>query len=211
MLTMNKKTALITLLIIILVGVIGASAYLLKGSREQEKTEQPEEPTTTEPIDASNWKVYRNEKYGFEFKYPKEYDEVEECKLKETENGIELGEGRFEIEVEVLKHEYPLAMYVNKFIAEEMQKLGMIEMSLDELAERNLWIEAEKVFIGPNEGFRVDLPGRPSSVFFLSKGNKFYKIRWGARGVLSCIGYARLKGYDEIDIFEQIPYTFRLY
>jgi len=28
--------------------------------------------TTTEGIDTSNWKTYRNEEYGFEFKYPEE-------------------------------------------------------------------------------------------------------------------------------------------
>jgi len=39
-------------------------------SQPEEPTVQPEEPTTTEPIDTSDWKVYRNEKYGYEVKYP---------------------------------------------------------------------------------------------------------------------------------------------
>jgi len=29
--------------------------------------------TTTEEIDTSNWKTYRNEEYGFEFKYPEDW------------------------------------------------------------------------------------------------------------------------------------------
>ena len=35
--------------------------------------EPTQEPTTTEPIDTPDWKVYRNEKYGVEFKYPSGY------------------------------------------------------------------------------------------------------------------------------------------
>lgn len=71
--TMNKKTALITLLAIILIGVIGVSAYFLKGIERQERKipiqVQPAVPSQL-PVDTSDWKVYRNEGYGFEVSYP---------------------------------------------------------------------------------------------------------------------------------------------
>ncbi len=40
------------------------------------------------PDRTANWKTYRSEKYGFEFKYPKEYDEVEPCKLKKLTRAL---------------------------------------------------------------------------------------------------------------------------
>lgn len=33
----------------------------------------PEPTPSDQPIDTSDWKTYRNEEYGFEFKYPREY------------------------------------------------------------------------------------------------------------------------------------------
>jgi hypothetical protein len=38
-----------------------------------EVTPQPEAPTTTEPIDTSNWKVYRDEELRIVFRYPDEW------------------------------------------------------------------------------------------------------------------------------------------
>lgn len=70
---MNKKTALIMLLAIILIGAIGISAYFLKGM-ERQKNRLPIQPRpTVSPqsfSDTSDWQVYRNERYGFEIKYP---------------------------------------------------------------------------------------------------------------------------------------------
>jgi hypothetical protein len=208
---------IISVLILISLGVI---LGLSLKPKPQPTTLKPETPTVTqptpkpqenpEPIDTSNWKTYRNEKYGFEVKYPKDYDKVEGCKLKETDNGIEIGEGRLRIEVEVLKYEHPLENYVQKFVAEKMKEYGILGRSLDELAEENLWMPVEKILVGSNEGFRVSLPVKPSNIIFLSNGNKFYKIIWTSIGVTSCLGYNGIEGYDEFQIFEQIPFTFRI-
>jgi hypothetical protein len=214
----NKNILLIIgLLILISLGVILELSLKLK---PQPTPTQPPTPAISQPtqepqqkpetIDTSNWKTYRNEKYEFEFKYPKDYDKVEKCKLKETDNGIALGEGRLRIEVEVLKYAHPLENYVQKFVAEKMKEYGILGRSLDELAEENLWIPAEKILVGSNEGFRVSLPVKPSNIIFLSNGNKFYKIIWTSIGVTSCLGYAGIEGYDELQIFEQITFTFRI-
>jgi hypothetical protein len=85
-----KKLILITLLII-LIGAIGVSAYLLKGmGRQVGKVPTPTQPTSppqTE-IDTSNWKVYRNEEYGFEIRYPTDFIAETDINLGIMRGGI---------------------------------------------------------------------------------------------------------------------------
>ena len=65
----TQLTILLVFVILILVGVV---CYLIWGVRKQ--------PTTPTPLTTShettNWDTYRNEEYGFEFKYPKEWGEL---------------------------------------------------------------------------------------------------------------------------------------
>jgi hypothetical protein len=80
-----KKLILITLLII-LIGAIGVSVYLLKGmGRQVGKVPTPTQPTLpSQPeIDTSDWKVYRNEDYGFEVRYPRDWV-VKDIKAEES-------------------------------------------------------------------------------------------------------------------------------
>lgn len=76
---MPKKIAIIALLVIAIIAVAGAATYIVQQRQEKgaERVRQVEEPVATLPkipeIDTSDWKVYRNEKYGFEVRYPREW------------------------------------------------------------------------------------------------------------------------------------------
>ena len=98
---MNKQTKAILILVVILIA--GGLGYVFLSNRfasnEQNTTNQPltqpeqqknqesdsqEVEVITSNIDTSDWKIYRNEELGFEFRYPRQW------KLKEIESGVEL-------------------------------------------------------------------------------------------------------------------------
>ncbi len=90
----NKNIIILTLSVIalilvggVLVWQVGKVKQALPEIGETKKPEvsapatpEGEKPEVTEPetIDTSDWKVYRNEEYGFEFKYPNELGYVGE-------------------------------------------------------------------------------------------------------------------------------------
>lgn len=82
---MNKKT-LITSLLALFVVTSFAGWFLLRAKMTenpmQNVVDKPVPPVVVEtsvteentsPVDTSDWKIYRNEEYGFEVKYPKEW------------------------------------------------------------------------------------------------------------------------------------------
>ncbi len=77
---MNQKSLFLAVALTALL-VIGGVFWLMQkhpGTVNQPVVTEPTvdvsiQAETEDPIDTSDWKTYRNEEYGFEIKYPKEY------------------------------------------------------------------------------------------------------------------------------------------
>ena len=61
------------LLILTLVAFIGIGYWAYKNRRTKINPQQKPIPTSTLSTDMSDWKTYKNEEFGFEIKYPKEF------------------------------------------------------------------------------------------------------------------------------------------
>ncbi len=68
---MNKKQGFSSILgIIIILIIVAGGIYWFS----QNKSVAPISPTDLISVDTSDWQTYRNEKYGFELKYPKDWE-----------------------------------------------------------------------------------------------------------------------------------------
>ena len=72
---MNKKgftNIALTVLIVVIVGVAGYFAFVKKSDQASAPTQPNNQPTPALQDEIASWETYRNEKYGFELKYPSE-------------------------------------------------------------------------------------------------------------------------------------------
>jgi len=133
---MPKRTLPIVLLILGLMGGIAPTGIYVgkKLSRPQKEpltppSTQPEEiapkitPTESSKIDISNWEIYKNEKYGFEVRYPKKYL-IREIKGIPREKA-DLGIAAFEDLITIIGRDKPIAMIrIMKLLGESTEDWG---------------------------------------------------------------------------------------
>jgi len=98
----NINTALLVLLVIVVAGAVGYFIWAQKSpttpTGQQPTVQQPAIQLSSVKDETANWKTYRNEKYGFEFKY------LSNFKISEDETG------RYILITPENKDEYQLAI-----------------------------------------------------------------------------------------------------
>ena len=79
---MNKKIIIISVILVLIAIIIGIVLSLAKKEERKQsgiatttiQSSMPSTLTVSDNIDTSDWEIYRNEEFGFEFKHPGESD-----------------------------------------------------------------------------------------------------------------------------------------
>ena len=159
-----------------------------------------------ETAEIADWQTYRNEEYGFEFKYPGIFDRFENCKLIKNDNTIAVG-SRFVISILDAK-ESNLLEYVAKEREESLREQVFPP-------PEEAWHQ-EDIYVGGIKGIKVVWFHGPrySQIIYFLKDNIIFEIGWTAG--ISCLDYYVGQGLldknevkNELYIFEQIPNTFK--
>ncbi len=195
---MHKKQKGFASIVIALIFLIAAGAgiagyYLLVKDRLQKKEINQTSSDNSQsqvPVISQNWKTYTSKELGFEFKYPSEYDNFPDCKIKVNDKMVQLSL----ITIKVLDQGgLSLTEYVSK-------DKGILTTGLT----NNAWNQ-ENISVGGLNGIKVtwNYGSRYSMMIYLLKDSKIYLISFDAG--LGCSEQVT----SELDVFTQIPFTFK--
>lgn len=70
---MNKQKGLAPIIVVILMAALAVGGYLIYSQQSKPAPVQQATQPTPIPDETANWKTYKSEKLGFEFKYPPQY------------------------------------------------------------------------------------------------------------------------------------------
>lgn len=147
--------------------------------KQEEKQKEQEEQEEVEQIlknklDTSDWVTYRNNKYGFKFKHPKDWKQDYSAKKDSPEDGITF---------------FTVGLISQKIIENYSNATALINANKgsleDLLSDPNYYwnkyrsIEKEKeVLIGSIKAKKVIWEGNPSRVFYVQKPNQTVTIEF---------------------------------
>ncbi|MEK7510506.1 MAG: hypothetical protein AAB567_03070 [Patescibacteria group bacterium] len=146
-------------------------------------------------IDMSDWQTYRNDEFGFEFQYPKEFAESQDCKArmsKVQKNVVDIG-NRTDVSVVGSK-----GLNLEDFVAADF----ILESLFDIHRSEQIVGEEKAITIS----YRVEGTGRFGTVTYVKHADKIYRFDYLA-GVDCSVAYAT--DMSELDVLNQILSTFR--
>jgi hypothetical protein len=107
--------------------------------------EEQNEPVVDESVaDTSNWKMYRNEKYGFEVKYPESITLKKDIKVE-----CAMGMGPATFKTIIYKAGTPIPMIFRSHIEEEVLFAGTIHHQSDECVNNQLTLILFRIISKP--------------------------------------------------------------
>src|SRR3989344_1133420 len=160
------------------------------------ESEQTQEPA----IDTNGWQTYRNDEYGFEFQYPKVFDQKEQCRLREGIKSTGVEEYRIlgnRINIIVRDSQ---GQTLDELVERELQRLGD---SVEELHQGRIVIAGEKAAI---LSYRSKGMGRYGEANYLLRDGKIYEFSFFAGP--RCLPSDMLDE-SELSVLSQILSTFR--
>jgi hypothetical protein len=150
-----------------------------KGCKYQHFCETLEELIRSEPIDTSNWKIYRNEKYGFEIKYPESW-QIDEYNPGRQENTPEE-------RTIVITFFSPQRKSIDEDTVEIFVMPSLYEENWEETWERSLWADLEEEYLiekGVSKKYEEDKTEDKREYFnFLQETVKYFRENLRKKGL----------------------------
>ena len=165
---------------------------------------------TKEQVDTSDWQTYRNEEFGFEVRYPKAFEEIEQCALREgikpsdSERLLHLGNS---IDINIKDAQ---GLDFAEFAVEEF---GTIKHGTYEDVLLGIDLQVKESFVVDNEkAVRVASRScgtcRYGEMTHILHSGRLYQLSYFARPSCVKLDFEQFE-YGELDVLHEILSTFR--